>query len=187
VRDFIRAYRDGAVCVVGPFRSQLMHDKRIFTILRDPTMVPFLTRAEKAFIERHIPLTLPLDRATRARLDIVGKRRDFVLKPTDSYAARGVYIGRDHSLDRWTSLVEDCQRSGGYLVQEFARSRQYDLVNDTPDGLATDRFRTISGLFVYNGKLRGMYTRAGQKSIIASAAQSYVMPTIGVGPIELVK
>src|SRR5699024_8236301 len=57
IKDFINAYRDKAVCVVGSIRSQILHNKIIFKILHDEDTLELLTEKEREFVKKHIPLT----------------------------------------------------------------------------------------------------------------------------------
>ena len=57
VGDVLDAYEDGNVCMVGPFRSHVIHNKRIFAILSDAKKTPFLNDEEQEFVRKHIPFT----------------------------------------------------------------------------------------------------------------------------------
>ena len=88
ITDFLKAYRDRAVCVVGPFVSQLVHNKMLFAVLHDRNKLPFLNESEHTLIKEHIPYTVSVSDGIPE--DISENRQKYLLKPADSYAAKGV-------------------------------------------------------------------------------------------------
>ena len=53
----VRAYRDGAVCVVNSFRSELAHKKAIFDLLTDESITGTFPAVERKAIRQFIPWT----------------------------------------------------------------------------------------------------------------------------------
>jgi hypothetical protein len=51
-----------------------------------------------------------------------------------------------------------------------------DMVTASEGKLHFEKYNYITGLFMYNGKFAGIYSRAGRKGIIASIAESYTLP-----------
>jgi len=45
-------------------------------------------------------------------------------------------------------------------------------------GVSVEEFGTITGLFMYNENLAGLYTRVGSKSIISGLSEYYTLPNI---------
>ncbi|MCK5156555.1 MAG: glutathionylspermidine synthase family protein [Spirochaetales bacterium] len=180
VSDFLRAYRDGVVCVVGPFRSHVMHSKKIFAILCDEKKTRFLNEQQRAFIDRHIPYTAELT-GDEELIDTVKEQKDsYVLKPMDLWAAKGVYIGRDCSPEKWEEKITYALAVGNYLLQEFCIPSEEKAVVFRDGKPQISAFKTILGLFVYNNKFKGLYTRAGKSNVIASIAGCWIMPSLTV-------
>ena len=75
-----------------------------------------LTAEENAFIEAHLPKTEELDGvAERNGLEqIYEDKDDWIIKPVDSYAAKGVYAGVDYSHKEWKRIVESCRHQKIY-------------------------------------------------------------------------
>jgi uncharacterized circularly permuted ATP-grasp superfamily protein len=98
----VRAYRDGAVCIVNSFRSELAHKKAIFDLLTDETVTTGFPAAEKKAIRQYIPWTRVVAAGKVAYQDqtvdlpefILKNREKLVLKPNDD-------SGENHSIKGW--------------------------------------------------------------------------------------
>ena len=93
----IDAVAAGKVCLIGHFRTTVVHSKMVNVALFDERTRAFLTPEECAFIDRTVPRTYRL-RADNAALDLddVLSRKDaWIVKPEDDYGAHGVYPGVD--------------------------------------------------------------------------------------------
>ena len=121
----LRAYADGAVCVVNSPRSKLLHKKPIFALLSDPDLGLELSPEESALIAETIPWTRIV---TTGSTTFRGRRVDlpqllldqpdrFAIKPFDDYGGRGVVLGWDTDSDVWAEQVERAV-SGSYVAQE---------------------------------------------------------------------
>ncbi len=182
VTDFLQAYKDGAVCVVGGLVSQIIHNKVIFAVLHSDKCLSLLTDAEKEFVKRHIPYTVKVDPDDADLKTQIKERKDgWVLKPLDKYAGHGVYIGRDYSPKQWEELVDQVEKDT-YLLQEFCRVPQLSMATAENGGLHFEKYNYLIGLFMYNEVFSGLYTRAGRKNVIASVAESYSLPNFVVNP-----
>ncbi|MCK8828428.1 circularly permuted type 2 ATP-grasp protein [Natroniella acetigena] len=176
IDSFLAAYRNQDVCVVGPIRSQIIHNKIIFSILHNQKQIDFLDQAEKEFIKQHIPLTFTYQPANKKLVKQVKNNKErFVLKPMDLYGAQGVVIGKDVTEQEWQTKLEEIE-SGTYLVQEYCSLPSRDLAVFADGELKFEKFKYILGLFLYNHEFKGVYTRAGQKDIIASATGCVTQP-----------
>jgi glutathionylspermidine synthase len=176
IKDFVRAYLDRAVCVVGGFSSQIIHNKIIFAILHDEKATPFLNESKREFIKRHIPHTVLLEPEDPELIENLLQNKDrYVLKPLDSFAAHGVYIGKDYDRQEWHRLVCEAKNSP-YLVQELCSIPQINMLTFENGKLFFEKYNYITGLFMYDQKFSGLYSRAGRKNIIASVAESFTLP-----------
>lgn len=176
IRDFIQAYREGAVCVVGGLVSQVIHNKIIFAILHDEEKIPFLDGEEIEFIKRHIPFTRVFDYYNRDLLqEVIADKDHLLLKPFDKAASHGVYIGRDYSEEEWKELLKKAACED-YLVQEFIDIPCLEMASVDDETLHFEKFGYLIGLFLYNQQLAGLYTRAGRRNIIGSIAECFTVP-----------
>ncbi|NLM98280.1 MAG: tubulin--tyrosine ligase family protein [Halanaerobiaceae bacterium] len=175
ITDFLNAYREGAVCVVGGFVSQIVHSKNLFAILHDRDKTSFLSEKEKEFIKKHIPYTRILDSNDGKMIEEISSNKDkWILKPFDEYAGKGVYAGKDYSQEEWKKILGSI-RGNDYILQEYINGPVLDMVNPG-EKKKIDSFNFLIGLFTYNNKLAGLYTRAGRKNIIGSIAESFTVP-----------
>jgi hypothetical protein len=176
IQDFIRAYKDGAVCVVGGLVSQIIHSKKLFAVLHNDGMIPGLDNKEKEFIKMHVPWTAVFDPDDKNMVNRLKSNRDkLVLKPFDKYAAHGVYIGKDYNSGEWESLIANSSREP-YLVQELCDISNINMLTLENKKPVFEKYNYIIGLFMYNHQFRGFYTRAGRKNVIASIAESFTLP-----------
>lgn len=176
VKAFIDAYLAGDVCVVGPLRSQVIHNKLVFAILHDSEKTPFLTQEERSFVERHIPYTRVFNNQDQELVSYaIGNKDLLVLKPMDKYASNGVRVGRDYSLEEWVRIINE-EAKEEYLLQEFCNVPQVMMARMDDGQVNFIPHNYIIGLFMYNGKLQGVYTRTGTKNIIGSIVECYTVP-----------
>lgn len=174
-QDFIRAYLDGAVCVVGPILTQIIHNKNIFSLLHDEDLMDFLTSEDREFIKRHIPYTGSFDNKDRKMVDYTMENQDqLVLKPMDKYASHGVSIGRDFSREDWQQIIEN-QAGDGYLLQEFCRLPNMDMavIHEDIDFVKTNY---VLGIYLYNEEFQGIYTRTSQQNVVGIIGEFAALP-----------
>lgn len=176
IKDFLNAYRDKAVCVIGPLRSQIIHNKIFFEILHDEETLSFLTEAERNFIKNHIPYTKEFSNENIYKKALNNKDK-YVLKPKDLYASKGVFVGRDFSLDKWIEKLESCINND-YLLQEFITPYKSEVVEFINDELVISEVNNITGLFMYNEKFQGVYSRVGKNNIISGLHGGYTLPSL---------
>lgn len=176
VKAFIEAYLAGDVCVVGPLRSQVIHNKQIFAILHDPEKTPFLTEEERNFVKRHIPFTRVFNNQDQELVQLAIEKKDqLVLKPMDKYASRGVRVGSDYSLEEWKHII-DQEAKEEYLLQEFCQVPKIPMARINDEQVSFIPHNYIIGIFMYNEKLQGVYTRTGTHNIIGSIVECYTVP-----------
>ncbi|MGM0471202.1 MAG: circularly permuted type 2 ATP-grasp protein [Bacillota bacterium] len=177
VQDLLEAYCDQAVCIVGSFRSQIIHNKIIFALLHNKEQTDFLNDEERKFIKQYIPWTA-LVKGKQEELEYIKANQDtLVLKPLDAYGAQGVYIGCDLPQDKWQSAIEEVGEDR-YLVQEFCPLPQIKVPRFSKSDLDFQLFNYTQGLFMYNLEFAGLYTRADKEHIIASSTGCLTLPNL---------
>lgn len=163
--DFIAAYKDKAVCVLGAFRTQIIHHKALFYILHSEQTKRLLTTEENELVERHIPYTA---RLCDADIDKICADKDrYIIKPSDSYASRGVFAGVDFSADKWRRTVGDCSAED-YIVQEYCTPYKTPNIYLAEEGARFKDYSNLTGLYVYGGGFAGVYSRLSDGGIISS-------------------
>lgn len=159
------------VCLIGHFRTTVVHSKMVSIALFDEKTRAFLTPEERAFIDAHLPRTYQLTSTPAGfTLDEVKANKDsWIIKPADDYGAHGVYPGVDFDAAAWKRIVDD-NLDSGYIVQEFYPPRHVDIVNtelDEADPCKVESWESMPGVYLYDGKPVGFYCRLGQEGVIA--------------------
>lgn len=181
---FIDATADMNVCTIGHFRTTVVHSKMVSVVLHDPATADFLDEEERAFIQAHVPRTYRL-RAEEAQLieEVRAEKDLWIIKPEDDYGAHGVFAGIDHSPESWSRIVDE-RLDAGCIVQEYYLPRTVPLVpaRVPVDGeaLRVEDWHTMPGLYAYNGRFAGVYSREGREGVIALDHGGLVSPSFRV-------
>ncbi|MDE6606489.1 MAG: hypothetical protein K2K54_01850, partial [Lachnospiraceae bacterium] len=180
VEAFLQAVKEEAVCLIGEFRTQIVHNKILFKILHDEKTQIFLTEEEKEYVRKHVPLTVNLETGKFDYQKVIQNKDRWIIKPEDSYGSQGVYAGVEYGQDEWKEKV-DGAIGKHYLLQEFCRpfeAPNVDLMKSRDAEIAN--YSNLTGMFVYNGKFRGIYSRISQSEIISTQYSEMALPTIVV-------
>lgn len=167
VTDFIQAVKDENICLVGSFCTQVIHNKILYKLLFDERTKRFLTEKEKQFIAEHVPYTVRLSENECIVRDVLENKDKWIIKPEDSYGARGVFAGVNFDAPEWESLVY-INMDKDYLLQEFNmpyQSKNIDFHLKNPEFA---NYSNLTGMYVYNGKLAGIYSRLSKREIIST-------------------
>ena len=194
VPDFLAAVRAGAVCLVGGFQTQIAHAKIIFEVLRRAETRAFLTPVEQDFISEHVPATWRLEHDAIDLDRILASKDSWIIKPLDLYAARGVVAGRGVDQKTWERTIRE-KIDTGYIIQEYVAQYRasnirnaYSLpVGGQPQLLREPQlelFQDLTGLYLYNGALAGVYARTGQEALIFGHAGGLTAASFTAKPPE---
>lgn len=178
IPDLIQAYRDGAVCMIGSLRSQIMHNKIIFKILHEEDTLRFLNEEERKLIQNHIPITEEFQGDKKIFDKVLHHKDQYILKPIDSFASQGVNTGRDFDQEEWAEILRDCWEKG-FLYQEFIDPYTRSFVQFEEDGdLKVKDFKLNIGVTMYNEKFAGLYTRISRNNIIFGREGYFSIPNM---------
>lgn len=180
VVPFLDAVRDNKVCLIGDFRTQVIHNKIVFEILHRQETFDFLENEEIEYIKEHIPHTEKLTKEAVEQNNVLSQKDKWVIKPQDSYASKGVYAGVEFDDDKeWAKRVKENMGKEDYLLQEYCtpyESENIDLLyNENAD---FGMYSNITGLFMYGGRLAGVYSRIAKNSIISTQYSEMSLPTV---------
>ncbi len=175
---FIDAYMDKAMCTIGSIQSQVIHNKIFFKILFDDETRALLTDEEIKYIDNHIPFTGIFGGGEEVFEKVKSNKDDYIIKPMDKNASTGVYAGLDLTQEQWEdNLKRDFNKDTIY--QEFVPHKITKFVEFDENG---DTFiaelGNMIGLFVYNEKLAGFYSRMGRDNIISGLVDYITAPTV---------
>ncbi|MEG0301728.1 MAG: hypothetical protein RRZ85_08555 [Gordonibacter sp.] len=180
----IDAVEQRKVCLIGHFRTTVVHSKVVSIVLFDSQTRSFLTDEECSFIDEHVPRTFRLQRGQGFDVNVVKASKDaWIIKPEDDYGARGVYPGVSMAADEWGALV-DQKLDESYIVQEYYPPREVGLVradvSEVGGQSAVEAWTSMPGLYVYNGAFKGLYCRNGCEGIIALDHGGLCSPSFSV-------
>src|SRR4029077_16879480 len=121
----LRAYREGAVCVVNNFRSELSQKKAIFDLLTDEEITADFPAVERRALKDFVPWTRMVQEAkTKYRnktVDlpefILSNREKLVLRPNDDATEQHVFRGSEVDDAGWEQALRAAMRNP-YVVQE---------------------------------------------------------------------
>lgn len=185
----VRAVRDGAVCMVNPFRCKILHKKASLAVLSDERNAGIFTPEEREAIDAHIPWTRRVeDRRTRYRGEsidllpfIAEHREQLVLKANDEYGGKGVVLGWETTPEEWERVLRTAQTEP-FVVQERVSltSEPYpSLVEGTLR--IGDRMVDTNPFVFYGDYMSGCLTRLSTQALLnVTAGGGSTAPTFVV-------
>lgn len=125
VHPLVRAYREGAVCLVNSFRSDIAQRKAMLDLLTDETVIGKFPLAERKAIRALVPITRVMSERkvqwgseTVDLLDFVLRNREkLVLRPNSESAEMSEFIGASMDDVQWDRACKRAIRER-YVVQE---------------------------------------------------------------------
>lgn len=125
MHPLVRAYREGAACIINSFRTELVRKKAMFGLLTDETLTARFPLNERKAIQDHLPWTRT---AAVCKTTYKGKtvdlpefilhnRKKLVLNPNDPASGLSAYNGSELDDHAWERAVRTALR-GSYVVQE---------------------------------------------------------------------
>jgi glutathionylspermidine synthase len=170
----IDAVRDGAVCMINPFRCKILHKKASLAVLTDERNAHLFPMAEREAIESHIPWTRVVEeRRTSHRgetvdlLPFIHKHRErLVLKPNDDYGGAGIILGWETDAGEWERSVQKALEEP-YIVQERVTlpTEPYPSLVDGRVELL-DRMLDTAPFCFHGSYMDGCLTRLGTAALL---------------------
>lgn len=182
----IRAVRDGAACMVNPFRCKILHKKASLAVLSDERNAHLFTPEQRDTIDAHIPWTrVVAERATvfqGDRIDllpwIAANREELVLKPNDEYGGKGIVLGWEVDDDTWADALRAGVESP-HIVQRRIRlpTEPYPSFVDGSVRI-TDRMVDLAPFVAHGRYVEGCLTRLGTTPLLnVTAGGGSTVPT----------
>jgi hypothetical protein len=177
IPELIQGILANQTCIIGPIKSQVIHTKRFFEVLYQPAFRAFLSEEEIAYIDEHVPFTKSLQDNEDLNTYISDKNQ-YIIKPVDNYASKGVCAGKDFPQEAWEVLLKE-KINEDFIIQKYCPLALSENVIYDDEGNATlNEFHNLTGLFVYNQKLAGIYSRAGLNAIISGQHSGYTISSV---------
>ncbi len=181
IPDFISAAGDGRVCLIGPLSTQVAHSKVLFEVLSDEKNLTYLDFEEREFVKRHFPKTYRFT-ADNSLFDmdfVINNKDKWILKPVDSYGSRGVFAGVEGDFNLWKDRIKTALEND-YVLQEFCLPYTTKNIDFSADLPCFEDYSNLTGLFLYNGKFKGVYSRVSKTSIISTQYSEIALATVTV-------
>ena len=183
----IQAVRERKVALIGRFAGHIVHDKQIFQVLFMPQTRAILTDEENRFIDELVPFTAFLDDEHVDLEKVKANRAQWIIKPTDAYGSKDVYAGSDFSDEEWVALIEryaNAAAGAPFIIQRYCtpfKTKTLALYGE-PDDASHEAtlFNNLSGLFLYNGRFTGVFSRMGPQRIISKKTRGITAQTLWV-------
>lgn len=186
VGDFVEAARRKLVCMVNPFRSYIVGNKKILALIKDPQFHHIFTSEELNIIHQCIPWTQVLsDRkvlfnnfTVNLRNFIADNKDRLVMKPASSYGGKDVYIGRETDDSTWQRILNQHIDAEDWVVQEYVPIPE-DIFPELHDDRIHMKLKKVNiNPFALIGKYAGTITRISDSSVINVSAGGGLIPTI---------
>ena len=166
----IRAAEQNIACVIGGFRTWPCATKTVFAVLWSDAMADVLTPAEIEFVHARVPYTEVMGAETD--LARFSEKDKWIVKPSGGYNSVGVLAGLDATDEVWADALAKTAERGG-VIQSYAPQYRTPVLRGTlvegehrgkptdADELGFADASNMEGLFLFNGKFAGVYTRCG--------------------------
>lgn len=191
-QDLINAVSAQKVALIGSFAGHIVHDKQIFEVLLKPETIDFLDKEEVDFLEQTLPQSDFLDEAYVNIDQIRNNKDEWIIKPTDRYGASDVYAGCETSDEEWNRIIDRFANKGSgdeFIVQRYVKPYKTETlppdsdILEIPDGMVRSEphlYNNLNGLYVYNGRFQGVFSRLGPHPTISKANEGMTAATIWV-------
>ena len=171
IKDFLKAYKENAVCVVGPLCSHVAHTKLVMTFLSSPLAENLFTDKEIIFIKNHVPWTRLLTNDSSFINKIIANKDDYFLKPHNSHGGTGVYSGEELDTDSFKKIINKIldDKNQAYLVQKKIPIPTNYFISDDKGTLR--EYKVNIAAYVFNNKLSGFFIRVSSSGSIINASR----------------
>lgn len=185
VNDFLKAYKDRAVCVANPLRSRLAASKALLSILTNPAYDHLFSVKENEIKRLHIPWTRRVIDAENFYGGKKGYLIDFlkdekeslVLKPADGYGAKDVTVGFETRDEDWNLAIDRALKSN-WVLQEYVTPpfMTVPVIVNHKIEFAAKKMNT--GCFVFNGTYAGSLSRLSDDTVVNVSRGGGLIPTL---------
>ncbi len=181
VKAWFTAYLDDLVCQINPFAADLVFDKGFLAFAQDPRLLARASPEMRRLVGELLPETRIYPGDGGLEDWVRRERKRLVLKPRREYGGRGVVLGPFATEAEWEGALALADRTGGYLAQEYveAPALRFWVVDEEGRANPRELFTTL-GTWVFSGKVRGFYYRAGPKRVINVSGGARSIPVLAV-------
>ncbi|MGO9241190.1 MAG: hypothetical protein ACLQBJ_10305 [Bryobacteraceae bacterium] len=182
----VRAYREGKVCVVNSFRTEMTRKRALFALLSDETVTGSFPLAERKAIEEAIPWTrlVVAGRTRRGGVEIdlpdyiLKHRHGLVLRPNDSDGELPTFDGATMSDAAWDRACRQALRQS-YVVQERVEPHPVSFPVDLYGDVVYRDLNVEVSPQAFLGKVQGCVARIsaaqGNYSTVSGYAPTFIL------------
>jgi uncharacterized circularly permuted ATP-grasp superfamily protein len=184
VPGFIESIREGLVCCCNSFRSYIVGNKKVLSLITNPRFQEIYSRSELRIIRDTIPWTEILSDAkatfegkqVELKTFVQENRQRLVLKPANMYGGMDVHIVRETKPGTWEEVMNRHIRDESWVVQEYV-----DIPRDRyPEANHPQRLKNKYvniNPFALLGSYSGSITRISDFPVINVSAGGGLVPT----------
>jgi len=185
VQEFIKAYRDRAVCLVNPLRSHIASSKAVLSILTNPAYDRFFSARENEQKSEHLPWTRRVFDAESFYggkksylIDFLKDEKDsLVLKPQQSVGGRDVMVGPETTDEHWNVAIDRALKDN-WLIQELVSQPKITVPVVINNKLDFEYKKVGISVFVADGKYAGGLSRLSEETVINLAKGGGLIPVV---------
>ena len=170
----LRAFRDGAVCLVNPPPCKVLHKKASLAVLHDERNAHLFDAEEREAIALSIPWTRVVEERRTFHegrevdlLPFAAEHRDqLVLKPNDDYGGKGIVLGWEVSDQAWQASLHTALREPYIVQQRIALPKE--SYPGFVDGrvVFADRMVDTAPYVAYGGNVDGCLSRLATAALL---------------------
>jgi hypothetical protein len=166
MHPLVRAYREGHVCVVNSFRTEMTRKRALFALLSEPEVTAAFPLAERKAIAETIPWTRVVAHAKASyqgqEIDLpeflLQHRETLVLRPNDPGAGLPSYEGPALPDAAWARACQQALRQS-YVVQERVEPHPISFPVDVYGEMVYRELNVEMSPQAFLGKVQGAVAR----------------------------
>lgn len=168
-----RAYTQGRVCLLNPFRCKILHKKAGFELLTGEDEQRWFDAREQEVIHACVPWTRRVAHRSTLyhgqRIDLpefIRKHRaDFILKPNDDYGGHGIFFGNQSSESEWDAHISEAL-AADYVVQEIVALHMEEFPVFDERRWSVQPMYVDTNPFIFRGRVEGALVRLSDSPLV---------------------
>lgn len=172
-KEYIEGLKNNAAVLIGDYKSHIVTEKRLFSILRKDIIKDVLSDDEIKFINDFIPYTSLI---TDTKIENVIENKDsYIIKPTNMYSSENIFVGKDYTMKEWTNIIEK-YKNDNFIVQEFVTPSTSVVVRVSDKESNYKIYKNLPSMYILSGEFCGIYLRQSNLNIIEPTRNGIVCP-----------
>lgn len=128
--EVFKCFKLNTVMVYNTPVSHILGDKLNMALLHDENFNHRFSHRDLELIRKYIPYALRIEPVNFEKLeDVIQNKDEWVLKPGQGAAGKGVFVGKEMSQDKWKNLIESAKKNRNSIVQKFCAPLAFDYMD----------------------------------------------------------